>query len=121
VLVAPFFEETIFRGYLYPLFATKFSGFAKRFGVDPAQAIRFGMTAAILLTGLLFGLLHGAQLGWTWGLVSLLIVVGVIFTFVRAHTGTVLASFLLHLGYNSMIALSSIIATRGFTHMPSLK
>jgi hypothetical protein len=44
--------------------------------------------------------------------------VGVIFTFVRAWTGTVLASFLLHLGYNSMIAVTSIIATKGFTHMP---
>jgi len=30
----------------------------------------------------------------------------------------VLASFLLHLGYNSMIAVTSIIATRGFTHLP---
>jgi membrane protease YdiL (CAAX protease family) len=101
VLVAPLVEETVFRGYLYPLFA-------KTFGVLPG----------ILLTGGLFGLMHGAQLGWTWGFVSLLILVGVIFTFARARTGTVLASYLLHLGYNSMIALSSVIASRGFTHFP---
>jgi len=62
--------------------------------------------------------MHGSQLGWTWRLVLLLTLVGVIFTFARARTGTVLASFLLHLGYNSMIALTSIIATRGFQHMP---
>ncbi len=61
---------------------------------------------------------RGYQLGWTWGLVSLLILVGVIFTFARAWTGTVLASFLLHLGYNSMIAVTAIIATKGFSHMP---
>ena len=101
VLVAPLVEETVFRGYLYPLFA-------KTFGILPG----------ILLTGVLFGLMHGAQLGWTWGFVSLLILVGVIFTFARARTGTVLASYLLHLGYNSMIALSSIIATKGFTQFP---
>jgi len=47
----------------------------------------------ILITGLLFGLMHGAQLGWTWGLVALLTLVGVIFTFARARTGTVVASF----------------------------
>lgn len=101
VLVAPLVEETVFRGYLYPLFA-------KSLGVFPG----------ILITGALFGLMHGSQLGWTWRLVLLLTLVGVIFTFARARTGTVLASFLLHLGYNSMIALTSIIATRGFQHMP---
>jgi membrane protease YdiL (CAAX protease family) len=101
VLVAPLVEETVFRGYLYPLFA-------KSLGVLPG----------ILITGVLFGLMHGSQLGWTWGLVLLLSFVGVIFTFARARTGTVLASFLLHLGYNSMIAVSSIIATKGFQHIP---
>jgi membrane protease YdiL (CAAX protease family) len=101
VFVAPLVEETVFRGYLYPLFA-------KSLGVVPG----------ILITGVLFGLMHGSQLGWTFRLVLLLTIVGVIFTFARARTGTVLASFLLHLGYNSMIAVTSIIATKGFQHMP---
>lgn len=118
VLVAPLVEETVFRGYLYPFFAGKFSLFAEIFGVDSSQAVRTGTVAGIFVTGILFGLLHGSQLGWTWGLVSLLTLVGVIFTFARAWTGTVFASFLLHLGYNSMIAATSIIATKGFTHMP---
>jgi membrane protease YdiL (CAAX protease family) len=118
VLVAPMVEETVFRGYLYPLFASKFSGLAQKAGADPIRAVRYGTLAGILITGILFGLMHGAQLGWTWGLVSLLTLVGVILTFARAWTGTVLASFLLHLGYNSMIAFTSVIATKGFTHMP---
>jgi membrane protease YdiL (CAAX protease family) len=121
VFVAPLVEETVFRGYLYPLFASKFSGFAKIFGIDPLAAIRVGTSAGIIVTGILFGLMHGAQLGWTWGLVGLLTLVGVIFTFARAWTGTVLASFLLHLGYNSMIAVTTIIFTKGFTHMPAGK
>jgi uncharacterized protein len=118
VFVAPLVEETVFRGYLYPLFANKFSGLARIFGLAPLSAIRFGTATGIFITGILFGLMHGAQLGWTWGLVSLLILVGVIFTFARAWTGTVVASFLLHLGYNSMIALTSIFATKGFSQLP---
>jgi len=118
VFVAPLVEETVFRGYLYPLFASKFSSFAQNAGAEPLDAIRFGTFVGILFTGILFGLMHGAQLGWTWGLVGLLTLVGVIFTFARAWTGTVLASFLLHLGYNSMIAFTSIIVTKGFTQMP---
>jgi membrane protease YdiL (CAAX protease family) len=100
VLVAPLVEETVFRGYLYPLFAKT-----------------FGVAFGVIVTGVLFGLMHGAQLGWTWGLVSVLIAVGVIFTFVRARTGSVFASFLLHLGYNSMIALFTILGTSGFSKM----
>ena len=102
VLVAPLVEETVFRGYLYPLFARS-----------------FGVAAGIIITGILFGLMHGAQLGWTWGLVSVLVAVGIIFTFVRARTGTVFASFLLHLGYNSTIAIVTILGTQGFTKFPT--
>jgi membrane protease YdiL (CAAX protease family) len=101
VLVAPLVEETVFRGYLYPLFA-------KSLGVVPG----------IVITGVLFGLMHAPQLGWTWGLVVMLITVGIIFTLARARAGTVLASYLLHLGYNSMIAVTAILATHGFTKMP---
>jgi membrane protease YdiL (CAAX protease family) len=100
VLVAPLVEETVFRGYLYPLFAKS-----------------FGVANSVIITGVLFGLMHGAQLGWTWSLVLVLITVGVIFTFVRARTGSVFASFLLHLGYNSVIALITILGTEGFTKM----
>jgi membrane protease YdiL (CAAX protease family) len=104
VFVAPLVEETVFRGYLYPLFAKY-----------------FGVATSVIVTGVLFGLMHGAQLGWTWGLVLVLIAVGVIFTFVRARTGSVFASFLLHLGYNSTIVLLSILVTQGFTKMPTTR
>ena len=104
VLVAPLVEETLFRGYLYPLFA-------RSFGVAPA----------IVVTGVLFGLMHGAQLGWTWGLVATLTLVGIVFTLVRARTGTVFASFLMHLGYNLLISLATGLSTHWFTKMPAGK
>ena len=118
VFVAPLVEETVFRGYLYPVFVHILSALARFFGMEYAAALRASVVTSVFLTGTLFGLMHGYQLGWTWGLISLLILVGIIFTLARAWTGTVLASFLLHLGYNSMIALTSIIATKGFTHIP---
>jgi membrane protease YdiL (CAAX protease family) len=104
VLVAPLVEETLFRGYLYPMFARS-----------------FGVTPAILLTGFLFGLMHGAQLGWTWGLVAMLTLVGILFTLVRARTGTVFASYLMHLGYNALISVAAIATTHGFTKLPAGK
>jgi membrane protease YdiL (CAAX protease family) len=119
VLVAPLVEETVYRGYLYPVLARITSAVLQFFGMELSSAIRTGVMTSILLTGTLFGLMHAPQLGYTWGLVGLLTLVGVLFTFVRAWTGTVLASYLLHLGYNSMLAFTSIIATKGFTHMPT--
>jgi membrane protease YdiL (CAAX protease family) len=102
VLVAPLVEETLFRGYLYPLFARS-----------------FGIVPGILLTGLLFGLMHGGQLGWTWSLVTMLVLVGIIFTTVRARTGSVFASYLMHLGYNSLISFFALLGTHGFTKLPN--
>lgn len=85
VLVAPLVEETIFRGFLYPVIAR-----------------RLGVTAGIAITGILFGLMHAAQLGGALGQVTLLILVGIVLTWVRARTGTVAASFFVHLGYNGL-------------------
>ena len=121
VLFAPLVEETLFRGYLYPLLARLTSSIAAAFGVEPSAALRRGVWASIVVTGAIFGLVHGYQLGWSLGLVVTLMAVGIVFTYVRARTGTVYASYLLHLGYNSTIALVTLIgfvATKGFTKMP---
>jgi membrane protease YdiL (CAAX protease family) len=85
VLVAPLVEETMFRGFLYPVVARK-----------------FGVVAGVAITGTLFGLMHAAQLWGGWGQIALLILVGLVLTWVRARTGTVAASFFVHLGYNGL-------------------
>ena len=92
VLVAPLVEETIFRGFLYPVIARQ-----------------FGITAGIALTGTLFGLMHAAQLWGGWGQIALLILVGVVLTWVRARTGTVAASYFVHLGYNGLQLVGYLI------------
>jgi membrane protease YdiL (CAAX protease family) len=85
VLVAPLVEETIFRGFLYPVVARN-----------------LGVAAGILVTGTLFGLMHAAQLWGGWGQIALLILVGILLTWVRARSGTVTASYFVHLGYNGL-------------------
>ncbi len=96
VLLAPVVEETIFRGYLYPLVART-----------------FGITTGIVATGIVFGLLHAPQLWGGWVQIGLLIVVGIVFTYVRAVTRTVLGSYLLHVSYNSFISVAFLIGTHG--------
>jgi len=102
VLIAPLAEETIFRGYLYPMFARW-----------------FGIVPSIFVTGVLFGLMHGPQLGGAKSLIAIMSLVGIIFTAVRARTGSVFASYLMHLGYNSLIGISLALATHGFTQVPT--
>jgi len=118
VAIAPLVEETLFRGYLYPLLVRLVSTSSQYFGAAPARATRAGIAISIIVTGVLFGLLHGAQLSWTWGIVSLLILVGIIFTYVRARTGTVVASFLMHFGYNSLIAILSLLQMHTPPNLP---
>lgn len=101
IVIAPLLEETIFRGYLYP-----------------AIARNVGVRAGVLIIGLLFGLMHAEQLkGGAWQVV-LITTVGIIFTWVRARTGTVLASYLLHLGYNSILFVGFYIGTSGLKNLP---
>jgi membrane protease YdiL (CAAX protease family) len=100
VAVAPLVEETLFRGYLYPLVART-----------------FGVGTSIVFTGAVFGLLHAPQLSGAWFQVLLLIGVGIVFTIARAATKTVAASFVLHISYNSLQVLGLILDTHGFRQM----
>jgi membrane protease YdiL (CAAX protease family) len=99
ILVAPLVEETIFRGFLYPLVARQ-----------------FGVPVGIVVTGLVFGMMHAAQLWGGWTQIALLIIVGIVLTWVRARTRTVAASYFVHLGYNSLLFLGFVVATGGLRH-----
>jgi membrane protease YdiL (CAAX protease family) len=102
VLLAPVLEETIFRGYIYPVVARS-----------------FGVSAGVLITGTLFGLMHASQLWGGWAQIALLVVVGIVFTYARARTHTVVASYLLHVSYNSFLFLGFLAASHGFRHFPA--
>jgi uncharacterized protein len=101
VLLAPLVEEIIFRGYIYPVVART-----------------FGVTASVVATGTLFGLLHAPQLWGGWWQVTLLILVGIIFTLARAVSKTVITSFILHTSYNSLQVIIWLVGTYGLRYFP---
>lgn len=99
VTLGPLMEELFFRGFLYPVLAR-----------------RLGVFWGILLTALPFGLMHMFQYGYAWGVVLLIFLMGVVCTVVRAKTGSVASSFLVHVGYNGTEMLLLLLATDGFRH-----
>jgi len=100
VAVAPLVEETIFRGYLFPV--------ASR---------TFGVVGGIIFTGAVFGLLHGIQLWGGWWQIGLLIMVGIVFTYARAATRTVFSSFTLHISYNGLQVIGLLISLYAPKHL----
>lgn len=100
VTVAPFIEELVFRGYIYTL-------------LEGA----WGMTPAVLASGLLFGSIHFPQLYPGYFQMLLLCVVGIVFSLARARTGTVVASMVLHCAYNGTISLLFLLSPQ-FRELP---
>ena len=84
VVLAPIFEEMLFRGFLLPLLARS-----------------VGPWLGILLTAVPFALLHGAQNQWAWQPIVLIGVAGIVFGYVRYKTGSTTAAFLMHSAYNA--------------------
>jgi len=95
VSLGPLMEELFFRGFLYPVLAR-----------------RWGLFAAISITSVIFGLIHSAQLAFSPGLVLIVFLVGLVLTLVRAKTGSVGSSFVVHVSYNSTLVILGAIASR---------
>jgi membrane protease YdiL (CAAX protease family) len=93
-------EELFFRGFLYPVVAR-----------------RLGAVWGILITAVLFGLMHAPQYGYSWAAVLVVACVGIVLAMVRAMTKSVAASFLAHVGYNGTLMALAAWSTDGFKHM----
>lgn len=103
VAVAPFVEEMLFRGFLYPVLAR-----------------RLGLTAAVVLTAIAFAFIHESQLAHAWAPLLMLFVVGVALTAVRARMQSVAGSWLMHVGYNATLFLMLFLASDYFRHLERL-
>ena len=101
ILLAPLVEETIFRGFLYPV-----------------AARQFGVVPGILFTGILFGAFHASQLWGAWGQIVILVGVGIVLTWIRARSRSVLGGFLVHVAYNSSLFAGLLIQSHGFRDFP---
>jgi membrane protease YdiL (CAAX protease family) len=84
-VLAPFFEELFFRGFLQPLLTRT-----------------FGLVLGILLTATLFGVLHAAEYSFVWQYVVAIGVVGVALGSVRAWTNSIVPGTIMHGCFNGL-------------------
>jgi membrane protease YdiL (CAAX protease family) len=103
VSLGPLFEEFFFRGFMYP-----------------ALARRLGRTSSVVLTAILFALVHTTQLANAWAPVLMIFIVGVALGAVRAVTRSLASSLLVHIAYNSNIAVLLYFGTDGYRHLERL-
>ena len=83
--LAPFVEELTYRGLGFSLFRP------------------YGLTLAIVATGVLFGLTHGLLIG-----LPVLAFFGIVVGWLRARTGSVYPGILLHSAFNGIALLVSV-------------
>jgi hypothetical protein len=98
VVFAPVFEEMFFRGFL-------FTGF---------RSSRVGVTGAILITAVLWALLHATQ----YGIWELLVIfgLGVAFGIVRWRTNSLYASLSMHSLWNLISMIQTVLFIQGRIH-----
>jgi membrane protease YdiL (CAAX protease family) len=82
-LIGPFFEEVLFRGFL-------FAGLLRS---------RLGAAWTIIITGLVFAMVHAVQYGI--GVLVQIFILGVVFGLVRWKTNSLWSSIILHAAWNT--------------------
>jgi uncharacterized protein len=91
VILAPIFEELFFRGFIQPVLSRT-----------------MGAVAGVVITAVLFGLLHGFEYSWVWQYAVFISLAGIIFGWLRARTDSVIPSIVMHGFFNavSVVALA---------------
>ncbi len=123
-LIAPAFEEIVFRGFLFPALAIGWDWIWLKRTPEAHDAWRssdsLSRTALIvggIVSSAAFALIHAAQLGWTWAAVGMLMVVALVLTVVRWKTQSVAASAIVHACYNFSVFVTLFISTGGYRHL----
>jgi membrane protease YdiL (CAAX protease family) len=130
IVVAPLFEELVFRGFLLPAVAIAADYFtlprtenAER---DLAALVRWrhsdrfvtnSLVFASVVTSLAFAAIHAPQLGYAWPAVALLFAVSLVLCYVRIRTQSLAATTVVHACYNASVFLALFVATGGYRHM----
>jgi uncharacterized protein len=83
VILGPIAEELAFRGFLMPLLIRS-----------------LGAAAGIVLTGIVFGSIHGYEYRWSWQYMLLISVVGCAFGWAKYKTQSTVTSAFMHATFN---------------------
>jgi uncharacterized protein len=95
VFSAPFVEEFVYRGVLYP-----------------AVESRLGWQAGVTVTSLLFALVHVPQYWPSAAAITAIMILSIVLTMVRAYTGSILPTVVTHFVYNG---IQSVMLLSGLT------
>jgi membrane protease YdiL (CAAX protease family) len=133
IVVAPAFEELVFRGFLLPAIAIAADYFTLPRAADREQDLgtlhrwrasdSFSTNSLIfasVITSLAFAAIHAPQLGYAWPAVALLWTVSMVLCYIRIRTQSLAASTLVHASYNACIFIALFIQTGGYRHMDKL-
>jgi membrane protease YdiL (CAAX protease family) len=123
VVVAPMFEELVFRGFLLPAIAIAIDYFTlprtnnREQDLDTLTRWRSSDTFttnsliyASVVTSLGFAAIHAPQLG----------TVSMVLCFIRIRTRSLAASTVVHACYNASVFIALFVATDGYRHMDKL-
>ena len=123
-LLAPLFEEIVFRGFLFPAFAIAYDWLSlprTEIALENWHSNNKLTPAALVFSAILssicFAALHGKQVAFTWPVLIMLFIVSLLLTLVRFRLRSVLASTVVHASYNFAVFLSAFIATGGYRHL----
>jgi membrane protease YdiL (CAAX protease family) len=126
-LLAPLFEEVLFRGFLLPAFAIAYDWLS--LPRTPAAHEQWrsnnrltgpSLVFSAVLTSILFAALHGQQTGYAWPVLILLFCVSLILSYVRLRLRSVMASTLIHISYNATIFFFAFVITGGYRHLDKI-
>jgi len=127
ILLAPLFEEILFRGFFFPAFAIAYDWLslpripaAREQWNSTNHLTRPALAFSAVLTSILFALLHGEQTAFTWPILLLLFGVSLILTAVRVRLRSVMASTLVHASYNFAVFFSAFLYSDGYRHLDKL-
>jgi len=84
----PLVEEIVYRGILYP-----------------ALQERIGMAWSVAIVSFLFALVHVYQYRNSWGVISVIALLSISLTLVRALTGRLLPCFIIHMLFNGIVSV----------------
>jgi uncharacterized protein len=129
VLVAPFFEEMIFRGFLLPAMATAWDWSVERITKTQPRALDAqgqpvwsvgAMIFGAMVVSVPFALMHAEQVANSWGPLAVLYCVSLTLCAVRMLARSLAASTLVHSIYNSLLFVVMLVETGGFRHLDKL-
>jgi uncharacterized protein len=129
VTFAPFFEETVFRGFLLPALCTAFDWSVERITGNPARPLDplghpqwslGAMVFASIATSVPFALMHAEQTAWSLGPLLLLVAVSLVLSWARLSTRSLAASVLVHASYNFLLFSLMLLGTGGFRHLDKI-